>query len=310
MLELAGNEVPAEIGETVLALRVLEGVVAVRPEREVEVVAGRAFALDRLPHERGDEAVLRSNLLDRELQQMRVVGSLERVGIPQVDLPLRPEVLLVRADVRQPEGADRVLHLTDHASCVDRRRVGVDHAGLGGIVLEPVRAGAEQEELELVPAGSCVAALVELGDRALEDPARVARQQLAVEVDVGHADPGLSLPGKHLERGEVRVDLHVPELRLRAKPGLLDHLARVRDGVRPDAEIDAFLDQFLEHRQRHDLVPGDPGQVREVDPDTLDACLPRLVQARLRNLLLGDCHVLIVPDVRPPGSTDGRTTTI
>ena len=78
----------------------------------------------------------------------------------------------------------------------------------------------------------------------------------------------------------LRVDLYVPKLRLRAEPRLFDHLARVRDGVGPDAEVNAFLDQLLEHGQRHDLVPGDPGQVREVDPDTLDAPPSRLVKAK------------------------------
>ena len=55
----------------------------------------------------------RGDLLDRELQQVRVVGGLQGVVVAGVDLPLRGVVLLVDADEGQAEAAYGVLHRAD-----------------------------------------------------------------------------------------------------------------------------------------------------------------------------------------------------
>ena len=171
VLELAGDEVAADVREPVRRVDVLERVVAVVPEREVEVVAGGALAVERLAHERRDEAVLRGDLLDGELQEMRVVGRLERVGVLEVDLPLGAEVLLVRAHVREAERGDGVLHLPDDALRVDGRRVRVDEPRRRRVLLVARGPGPEQEELELVAAGGGEAALL----RARRSPASGSR---------------------------------------------------------------------------------------------------------------------------------------
>ena len=58
--------------------------------------------------------------------------------------------------------------------------------------------GAKQEELELVAAGGGETALSSSATARLQDPARVDGERLAVELDVGHADAGVRLPGQDL----------------------------------------------------------------------------------------------------------------
>ena len=150
VLELAAEEPAHRVGDPVGAVRIVERVLVPVPHGQVQVVAGGPELLDRLAHERRDEPVLRRDLLDHELEEMRVVGRLERVVVAQVDLPLGAEVLLVRRDQRQPHRRDRVLHLAQHALGVDARRERVDEAGLLRVLLVARAVAAQEEELELV----------------------------------------------------------------------------------------------------------------------------------------------------------------
>ena len=82
-------------------------------------------------------------LLDGELQEMGVVGGVERVGEARVDLPVRGVVLLVHADEREPQVADVVLHLADNAFGVDRGgRAGRPCPGAAGRARRRLRAFA------------------------------------------------------------------------------------------------------------------------------------------------------------------------
>ena len=225
------------------AVGIVEDVPVAVPHGQVQVVARRAELLHRLAHERGDEPVRRGDLLDDELEEMRVVGRLERVVVAQVDLPLRAEVLLVRGDERQAHLRDRVLHLAQDALGVDARRERVDEARLLRVLLvAAARHGTQEEELELVPGDRAQAALVELRDRAAQELARRRGQLAAVEADVADRDRGRALPRDDRQRVQVRDDLRVAEVDLGAEPGAVDHLARMVDAERRDAEVDPVLD--------------------------------------------------------------------
>ena len=119
--EHAADEEAGGLREPVFAGGVLEDVLPrIVPGGDVEVIAGRP-TFHRPPHERGDEPVHRGDLLDRQLQEMRVISGLERTAVAGVDLPLRRVVLLVRADEREAEPAYRVLHRTQDSAWVDAR---------------------------------------------------------------------------------------------------------------------------------------------------------------------------------------------
>ena len=167
MNQRADSETPSS------ALGIVECVPLTIPGRDVEVVAGRPSAFGRLADEGGDEPVERGRLLDRELEEMRLVGGRHRVREARVDLPLRGVVLVVDANEGQPEPADVVLHLANDASGIGPRVHPVDEPGRRLVRLElALRRPAQEEELELVADGDLQALRLGGGDRPAEDVAR------------------------------------------------------------------------------------------------------------------------------------------
>ena len=146
MLELAGDERLADVGQEVLVVGVVEGVLAVREQRLVGVHARAVLAEQRLGHEGRVPAVLHRVLLDRDAVGHAVVGHLHRVRVAHVDLVLGgPDLVVGVLDV-DPELLQRQHRLAAHVRAgVERRQVEVaalvEH--LGGARV------AEQEVLEL-----------------------------------------------------------------------------------------------------------------------------------------------------------------
>ena len=273
MNQRAGSERPISPSGSSKAFRVSV------PGGDVKVVAGRPSSLRRPADEGGDEPIQRGGLLDRELQQVRLVGGRERVCVARVDLPLRRVVLVVDAEEREPEPAHVVFHLADDALGVGPNVHAVDEPG-GGLVGQepPLRRPAQQEELELVADGDVEPLRLGGGDRPAEDVAGIGLERLAVEPAVGQADRGLPLPRDDAEGVEIGDDLHVAEVDLVANPGPVGHHSHVVDGEDRDAEVEPVVARVLEDLERDHLRARRADQVRVVHADASDARVRELTQ--------------------------------
>jgi hypothetical protein len=88
VLQLAGDEGLARVGQVVLVVRVVEGVSPVLEERLVRVHPRAVLTEERLRHEGRVPAVLHGVLLDRDAVGHGVVRHLETVCVAHVDLVL------------------------------------------------------------------------------------------------------------------------------------------------------------------------------------------------------------------------------
>ena len=269
------------------------------------MVAGRTTPVERPPHERRHQSVRRGRLLDRELEQVSVVGGRERVVEPRVDLPVRGVVLLVDAYERQTERADVVLHLPDHALRIDPPVEPVDRGRVRLVEGDAALGRSPQEvELELVPDRHLEPALACRGDGALQHPARIGLERLTAEEAVAEADRRVPLPRQHPKRREVGTDLHVTEAHLVAQPRAVRHDARVVDRHHGDAEVDAVGAELLEEIERDDLRARHPEEIRVVDPDPVDARLGKLVDASSHRACRADLRPRTAGRDRGGGSAD------
>ena len=126
VLELAGDERLADVGEEVLVVGVVEGVALVVEQRLVRVHAGAVLAEQRLRHEGRVPAVLHGVLLDRDAVGHAVVGHLQRVRVAHVDLVLRGPDLVVGVLHVDAELLEREHGLAaDVGAGVERRQVEV-----------------------------------------------------------------------------------------------------------------------------------------------------------------------------------------
>ena len=197
-------------------------------------------AVERLAHERGEQALLRGEVLDGGLEAERAVGGVERLGVREVDLPLAHAVLVRGTDRPEVRVGDLEQHAVEHAA---RIGVGADGVDVGRIldVARPAagdrRAGLQQVELELGAHHRREAELRESGDRALQRRARVGAVGLAVGRLIRQA-PGHSRVPRHAhERVEQRRHVDVAEPVLEAGD---DVVAQVDRGDRL-AEVEAGL---------------------------------------------------------------------
>ena len=174
-----------------LALRIEEGVVLPPEERLVGVHPAAVDPLDRLRHERRQEAEPVGHVADDELEGGEIVGGGERVGVPEVDLVLPGGDLVVRRLHLEPH-----LHQlldddpADLLALVDRAQVEVGPGVVGHRGGRAVRALLEQEELGLAARHHREAELPGPLDLALERGARAAGERLLVRrVDVAEQPP-------------------------------------------------------------------------------------------------------------------------
>ena len=148
------------------------------------------------------------------------------------------------------------------------------------------------------------APLLCFGDRALEDPARVGRERLAVEEAVGETDRGVPLPGHDAGGREVRHDGHVAELQLVPHSGVVRHHARVVDREHRHAEVEPLLGGLFGQLEGDHLGARRAEQVAVVHAQPCDSGFPKVVELHGCSLG-GPRYVSSRGRCGPPGSTSG-----
>ena len=148
-------------------------------------MAEPGYSRERLGHERRPHALVERDLLDHVAERHHVVGHRQRVGVAQVDLLLAGRALVVaelhrdahllqRVDGVPAEVGRRVVHgLVEVAAVVGGHR----HRAV-------VRAGLQQEELDLGVHVAGEAEVAGLGELAAQHVPRVGPRRRAV----GHGD--------------------------------------------------------------------------------------------------------------------------
>ena len=215
--------------------------------------------LNRLGHERRQEAVPVGDVAHDELEGGQVVGRDQGVGVAQVDLVLaRGHLVVGRLDLEA-----HCLHLLDDhpadlLALVHRTQVEV----CGRIV----RRLLEQEELRLASRHHREAELPGPGELALEGEAGAADEGLLVGgVDIAEQPrhpPALVVVGQDAEGGEVRFQQHV---RLFDPHEPLDRAA---------VEHDLPVQRLAELGAGHLHVLVDPQDVGELQSDEVHAEFP------------------------------------
>ena len=97
------------LGELVFRLGIEEGVLLAAEQRLVGVHAAAVLPLDRLGHERGEEAVAAGDVAHDEPEGGDVVRGGQRVGVAEVDLVLARRHLVMRRLHLEPHQLE-VLH--------------------------------------------------------------------------------------------------------------------------------------------------------------------------------------------------------
>ncbi len=313
MLQQALDIAQRHLRQLVLGLGIEEGVVLAAKQRLVGVHAAAVHSLDRLGHERGEEAVAVGHIPDDELEGGEIVRRDERIGVLEVDLVLAGGHLVVG-------GLDLETHLRelldDHPpdllALVERAQVevgaGVVRRGGGRAVGRVL----EEKELRFTPRHHREAELSGPGELALERRPGTAGEGLLIGgIDVaektGHPpalvvvrqDPeGLEVgleehvrlldPHEALDRGAVEHDLAVERL-VELAPRYLDVLVDAEDvGELQAEEVHPELTRELEDVRL--------GCSRQVGGETLQA------RALCRR---GSRAVWLGPFVRVPSAMKG-----
>ncbi len=279
------QELPPELAQLLLALRIPEQVLAVLAHRNVGVHPAAVHPNHRLGQEARAHPHLVRHLAADELVKLDLVRRRHYFGVAIVDLELRGRNFRVILLVLE---AHRALHfrraVDELPQIVARQRVvvaaRVHILELAGLVVVPLRVHAlEQEPFDFVGRVQRVALLlVQPLREVLQHPADVARVRAAVLVD--HL-----AEHQHLARTEVvrrrpveRAPVHVqPQVALPLRRESTDRRSVERQVV--VALYEKFL-VVIEH-----VEPA--FQVAEQDRDGLDALLVRQV---LEALLLNHMH--------------------
>ena len=93
-----------------LRLGVPEGVGAVPEQRLMRMHAAAVLPVDGLGHERREEAELGRHVLHDEPERRDVVGGLQRIGVPEIDLMLAVRDFVVRRLHFEPHALQDVDH--------------------------------------------------------------------------------------------------------------------------------------------------------------------------------------------------------
>ena len=203
-----------ELGQLILGVGRVEGVLAVLEHRLVRVHSRAIGAEDRLGHERGVQSVRHRDVPHDELECHQVVCGPKRLSILEVDFVLAFRHLVVRRldleSHRFEIGHDvsaRALSEIDRCEIEVPARV-MGHGGGASILIS-----LEQEELCLDACGQRVSHGCGSLDHPFEAPARVAHKSVAIGAvdiaeDLGHA--GFRVPpGEDAKRLEVGPEEHV-----------------------------------------------------------------------------------------------------
>jgi hypothetical protein len=224
VLEHPGDEVARDGRQALVARHVVAGVGALGVhERDVQVEARALVVVERLAHERRQQALAGGHLLDHVLEAERAVGRVQRVPwrrlISYCERPYSwasataPRPRSTAASSIRDEQALRVGLLADG---VDRRVL----LGVGLVATRGGRVGLAEVELELGPEDRRQPEVGVLREHALERPARIERGRLA-RVGVGEVDDArgdLGLPRDPRERRQVGDGDEVGEAALEARP--------------------------------------------------------------------------------------------
>ena len=208
----ARDEVPQQLRAALVARAVGERVGAVgAAQREVEVEARARVAVERLAHERRQQALPRRQVLDGGLEAERAVGGVEGVRVREVDLPLAHAVLVRRTRHAEAGVVEREQHAIEHAARIGVVAHRVDVRRVLHVARPAARRGLaalEQVELELGPHHRRQPARLEARDRPLErrraDRRRRARRRRTgrpgttrprATTGAGRASPGAASRG-------------------------------------------------------------------------------------------------------------------
>ena len=263
MLELAGDERLADVGEEVGVVGVEHRVLALAEQAHVGVHPRAVLAEERLGHERGMPAVLHGVLLDRDAVGHAVVGHLQRVGVAHVDLVLAgPDLVVGVLDV-DAELLEREHRLAAHVGAgVERGEVEVAALveDLGRVLV------LEQEVLELrADVEGVEAHRARALERSAQDVARVALvgRALGREDVAEHPRDALLVraPREHREGRGVGHGDHV---------GLLDGVeAGDRGAVEAHPALEGVVELGRVDRERLELAE----DVGEPEADEADVVL-------------------------------------
>ena len=172
----AGDRRPGDVGQPVLAVRIIEDRLAVVVDgREVDVEAGAALVVERLGHERRHPAGAAGQLLDAGLEPERAVRRAERLGMPQVDLELAAGELVVGSHHVDVVGGQRAQRRQQRVLRVALEAGDVDVAGALAVAAPALgagRVGLEHVELQFGADHWPHSEFGELLDDALEHRAR------------------------------------------------------------------------------------------------------------------------------------------
>ena len=285
----AADEVVRRLREAEAARVVLveERVVAVPPERHVEVAAVAREVRERLRHERREQPLPLRERVHHVAEEDRAVAADERVVVGEVLLELPVRVLVVVRVVPPPE----LVHVAGdrRQEVVVPREAAEVVAGLLEVVervgeLQPaVVAAAEEEVLELEADLELEAGLARPGELVPENRARVVRPRLALDRDVAGEPGDGRLPGDRREAVEVGD---------RGDVGVARHLADV--ARREAGEPGAVVDQVVEVGSRDQLRARACVEVDELGEEELDPAVGDVLPDLLETLVLGHGDTLLV----------------
>ena len=232
---------------------------------------GPALVVERLGHERGQQAAVPGDLLHRRLEPERPVGRVLQRGVTQVDLELAGGELVVgRGDV-QPRVPQLPQHVKQYAL---RVALAADHVHVPQVVGVPLpaaaRGGLAQVELEFRAADQGAA---EAGGPFGDPPGHGARRlrggRAVRGAGVAEAPRRPLLPRQRGQRAQVGADGDVGQPVLQA--ALHRHHVTHRRGVvhRP-AERQPVADRRAKLAEQHVPAPVHADQVRIGHPDDID----------------------------------------
>ena len=236
----AGDERVRHLGQPLLPIGIIEGVLAVPEQGHVGVHTRAVDAEDGLGHKCGVQAILLGQGLHRQLEGHDVVGGVHGLGVLEVDLMLALghlvvgcldlEVHLLQGQADLPPGGFPVVQ----GAQVKVARLVV---GLGGGLA--LLVGLEQEELALRAHVEPVEAhVVGLLDHPLEHLAGIAHKGAAVRV-VHIADQA----GHLAVAGPPRKDPEALQVRVEILVGLVDPDKALNGGtVKHDLVVHGLLD--------------------------------------------------------------------
>ena len=243
--------------------------------RDVHVEPGPALVVERLGHERRQQAAVPGDLLHRRLEPERPVRRVAQFGMAEVDLELAGRELVVGRGDPQPRVPQLPQHVQEHAL---RVALAADHVHVPQVVGVPLPAaawrGLAQVELKLGTADEGVAEAGDpFGHPAGHGARRFRRGRAVGGHGVAEAPRRPLLPRQRRQRAQVGADGDVGQAVFQA--ALHRHHVTHGGGVvhRP-AERQPVADRRAKLAEQHVPAAVHADHVRIGHPDHIDPLLP------------------------------------